>query len=161
MITAARSKVVSSFTIVKGSMIDETIRRVHPDSLRAVDITVRLVDEEEGRALNRKFRQQDKATNVLSFPAESDTLPAEIARPLGDIVICGPLVEREAAEQGKAATSHWNHLLVHGALHLLGFDHETEDEAAIMESLEIEILARRGIADPYQGQKHITDTMAG
>lgn len=116
------------------------------------EISVRIVDEDEGRALNKQYRQQDKATNVLSFPAvgadESD-LPPELSQTLGDIVICGPVVEREAAEQNKEVASHWAHLLVHGALHLLGFDHETDEDADAMEKLETSLLAARGIDDPY------------
>ena len=131
--------------------LEATFRRVQPDEARDVEIVVRVVDEEEGRALNLQFRQQNKATNVLSFPAAADALPDEFVRSLGDIVICGPVVEREAVEQGKAEASHWYHLLVHGTLHLLGFDHATAVDAATMESLEIEILANHGIADPYHG----------
>jgi probable rRNA maturation factor len=116
------------------------------------EISVRLVDEEEGRALNKQYRQQDKATNVLSFPgagAGEAGLPPEVAQSLGDIVVCGPVVEREAAEQDKDVTSHWAHLLVHGTLHLLGYDHETDRDAALMEKLESGILATYGIDDPY------------
>jgi probable rRNA maturation factor len=116
------------------------------------EISVRIVDEEEARALNNQYRQQDKATNVLSFPAvgaDEVGLPPELSQALGDIVICGPVVEREAVEQNKEIASHWAHLLVHGALHLLGYDHETDEEADVMEKLETRILATRGIADPY------------
>jgi len=116
------------------------------------EISVRVVDEEEGRALNKQFRQQDKATNVLSFrgvAAGESGLPPELEQSLGDIVVCGPVVEREAAEQGKDVTNHWAHLLVHGALHLLGYDHETDRDAALMEKLESGILATHGIGDPY------------
>ena len=116
------------------------------------EISVRIVDEEEGRALNNRYRQQDRATNVLSFPAvgaDEVGLPPELSQALGDIVICGPVVEREAVEQNKEIASHWAHLLVHGALHLLGYDHETDEEADVMEKLETRILATRGIADPY------------
>ena len=116
------------------------------------EISVRIVDEEEGRALNNQYRQQDKATNVLSFPAvgaDEVGLPPELSQALGDIVICGPVVEREAVEQNKEIASHWAHLLVHGALHLLGYDHETDEDAEVMEKLETRILATRGIADPY------------
>ena len=119
------------------------------------EISVRIVDEEEGRALNNQYRQQDKATNVLSFPAvgaDETGLPPELSQALGDIVICGPVVEREAGEQNKEIASHWAHLLVHGALHLLGYDHETDEDAAVMEKLETRILAARGIADPYAAQ---------
>jgi len=113
------------------------------------EISVRIVDEGEGRELNHRFRQQDKVTNVLSFPAECVALPKELPCLLGDIVVCGPVVEREAIEQGKDVRSHWAHLLVHGALHLLGFDHESENEAEVMEAIERKILAASGIDDPY------------
>ncbi|MFT5501704.1 MAG: putative rRNA maturation factor [Woeseiaceae bacterium] len=114
-----------------------------------LEISVRVVDEAESRDLNKRFRTIDNSTNVLSFPADSAGLPAEFAPALGDIVICGPVVEREALQQGKDIGHHWAHLIVHGALHLLGYDHETEDDAEIMESLERKILAARGISDPY------------
>lgn len=110
------------------------------------DICVRVVDEDEGRRLNRDFRQRDSATNVLSFPADVD-LP-ELAI-LGDIVICAGVVAREAAEQGKRLEDHFAHMVVHGVLHLLGYDHESAAEAAEMETLEAEILGRFGIEDPY------------
>ena len=115
-----------------------------------VEVAVRVVDDEESRALNKDFREQDKPTNVLSFPVDGgDYIPEDIPRPLGDIVICAPVVEREAGEQGKVVTHHWTHLVVHGTLHLLGFEHETDAQAAEMEAIEREILAARGIADPY------------
>ena len=117
-----------------------------------VEVSVRVVDNEESRTLNRNFRERDKPTNVLSFPADGGNyIPEDIPRPLGDIVICAPVVEREADEQGKDVSHHWAHLVVHGTLHLLGFDHETDPQAAEMEAIEREILAARGIADPYAG----------
>lgn len=113
------------------------------------ELAMRIVDEQEGRELNRRFRQIDHATNVLSFPADANGFARLSRQPLGDIVICGPVVEREASEQGKDIANHWTHMIVHGALHLLGYDHQTDEEAAIMESLEKNILALRGINDPY------------
>lgn len=111
------------------------------------EISIRIVDEAEGADLNRTWRQKDYATNVLSFPAE---LPAEIGSSLlGDLVICAPVVAREAAQQGKTEEAHWAHLVVHGTLHLLGFDHETAAEAEGMEALETRILADLGYPDPY------------
>jgi probable rRNA maturation factor len=94
----------------------------------------------------------DKATNVLSFPADSETLdnlPPDLPCSLGDIVICGPVVEREAEAQHKEKAAHWAHLLVHGTLHLLGHDHDVAAEAVEMEAIETRILRRRGIGDPY------------
>ena len=114
-----------------------------------LEISIRIVDEIEGRQMNKRFRAQDKATNVLSFPAELPEWPVDTPKILGDIVICGPVVEREALEQGKQIGDHWAHMLVHGALHLLGYDHESDEDAKLMESLETELLAKRGIADPY------------
>ena len=116
--------------------------------IREADLAIRIVGAKEGRALNRHYRGKDYATNVLSFPAE---LPEGVKMPLlGDLVICAPVVAREAKEQKKPLTAHYAHLTVHGALHLLGWDHEDEREAEAMEQLEREILAELGIADPYQ-----------
>jgi len=111
------------------------------------EVTVRVVDEAEGRALNRAWRGKDRATNVLSFPY--DPPPGVRDAPLGDIVICAPVVAREARAQGKDPRAHWAHMVVHGVLHLLGHDHRTEDEACVMEGLERRILARLGFPDPY------------
>jgi probable rRNA maturation factor len=115
---------------------------------------VRIVDERESRALNYRFRGKDRPTNVLAFPAaDGDGIAGlpddDTERALGDLAICGPIVEREAREQGKKPRDHWAHLLVHGTLHLLGHDHESENEAEAMERLEAEILAARGIDSPY------------
>lgn len=115
-----------------------------------VEISLRVVGEEEGRRLNRRFRGKDRATNVLSFPAAG--MDAFRPRPLGDLVICAPLVTREAAQQGKKPDAHWAHLCVHGALHLLGYDHQEAEEAREMEGLEVEILARLGYQDPYRAE---------
>lgn len=114
---------------------------------KASEVSVRIVDAEEGRALNLQYRGRDYATNVLSFPVE---LPPGVDLPLiGDLVICAPVVAREAAEQGKKPADHWAHLTVHGTLHLLGYDHIDEVEAEAMEALETKVLAGLGISDPY------------
>ncbi|MET0936752.1 MAG: rRNA maturation RNase YbeY [Luteibacter sp.] len=114
---------------------------------KATEVSVRIVDAEEGQALNLQYRGRDYATNVLSFPVE---LPPGVDLPLiGDLVICAPVVAREAAEQGKKPADHWAHLTVHGTLHLLGYDHMDEGEAEAMEALETKILAGLGISDPY------------
>lgn len=124
--------------------------------IREADLAIRVVDAREGRALNRHYRGRDYATNVLSFPAdaaEGVKLPKGVKMPLlGDLVICAPVVAREAKEQGKPLNDHYAHLTVHGALHLLGWDHEDEREAECMEQLEREILAGLGIADPYRDE---------
>ena len=115
--------------------------------LHRADLAIRVVGEKEGLALNRHYRGKDHPTNVLSFPAE---LPEGVQLPvLGDIVLCAPVIEREAREQGKLASAHWAHMTVHGVLHLLGFDHDDPIEAEGMENLERQILARLDIADPY------------
>ncbi len=114
---------------------------------KPAELAIRIVDTDEGRSLNAQYRGKDYATNVLSFPAE---LPPGIDLPLiGDLVICAPVVAREAAEQGKPAAHHWAHMTVHGVLHLLGHDHIVEAEAVRMEALETRILAGLGIPDPY------------
>lgn len=111
------------------------------------ELSVRIVDAEEGRALNRDYREKDYATNVLSFPAE---LPPGVPLPiLGDLVLCAPVIAREAEEQGKPLKHHYAHMLVHGVLHLLGHDHMDEAEAEAMEAIEREVLAGLGIPDPY------------
>jgi probable rRNA maturation factor len=115
------------------------------------ELSVRLVDEDESRDLNNRYRNQDKATNVLSFPFERiDGLPDEVLRPLGDLVICAPVVAQEASEQSKAILDHWAHMVVHGTLHLLGYDHQDEAQAETMEALEMNILRDFGIENPYR-----------
>lgn len=119
----------------------EVGKRVHPDA----EISVRLCDDDEIRALNLAWRNKDKATNVLSFPS-----PAGDRGPLlGDIVVAFEYVSEEARDAGRSLRDHLAHMLVHGMLHLLGFDHENESEAEKMEALERRILAKLGIDDPY------------
>jgi len=115
-------------------------------------LAIRIVDEEEGRRFNREYRDKDYATNVLSFPAELPAgLPSEIKQSqLGDLLICAPVVAREAKEQGKPEADHWAHLTIHGILHLMGYDHEQSADAKVMEALETDILAKLEIPDPYQ-----------
>ena len=119
--------------------------------IREADLAIRIVDEKEGRALNHHYRGKDYATNVLSFPAElPEGLPKGVKLPLlGDLVLCAPVVARDAREQGKPLNAHYAHLTVHGCLHLLGWDHEDAQEAEAMEQLEREILAGLGLPDPY------------
>jgi probable rRNA maturation factor len=111
------------------------------------ELTIRIVDEAEGRALNKRYRGKDYATNVLSFPYDGETLDVPV---LGDLVLCAPVVEREAGEQGKEPRNHWAHLVVHGCLHLLGYDHQADREAREMEDRERAILAAFEIPDPYR-----------
>lgn len=128
-----------------------TLQATDADDAHEFEISVRLVSEEESRDLNHRYRQQDKATNVLSFPFDDlDGLPVGTIRPLGDLVICAPIVAREASQQGKAVLDHWAHMVVHGILHLLGYDHEDDAQAATMETLEKNILRNFGIENPYR-----------
>jgi probable rRNA maturation factor len=133
----------------------------------ALPVTIRVVGSAESRVLNRTWRGKDKPTNVLSFPAESHGAgpkrqrainkriaqrPGDMqpeALPLGDLAICAPVVAREAREQGKALRAHWAHMVVHGVLHLLGYDHENDRDAEAMESREVKILSQFGYANPY------------
>lgn len=119
---------------------------------RGAEVVVRIVGLVEGRKLNAAWRGKDYATNVLSFPPVTSGarhVARVWPRPLGDIVICAPVVAREAREQGKPLEAHWAHLVVHGALHLLGYDHERNRDAVRMESRERRLLAQLGWADPY------------
>ncbi|HCK82525.1 MAG TPA: rRNA maturation RNase YbeY [Candidatus Competibacteraceae bacterium] len=110
------------------------------------ELTIRIVNEAESTALNETYRRKQGPTNVLSFPFESP--PEAESSLLGDIVICAPVVLREAVSQGKTLAAHWAHLVAHGVLHLLGYDHD-EEQAEAMESLEIHILRGLGYPDPY------------
>jgi len=115
---------------------------------RSAEVNLLLVRSAAGRRYNRTFRHKDYATNVLSFPYEP--LPGERSRLLGDLVVCAPVVAREAREQGKRLRDHYAHLTIHGVLHLLGYDHEKPRDAARMEALEVRVLAGLGIRNPYE-----------
>ncbi len=131
-------------------VIETTLR--HIDTQSDCEIGIACVDNDESHKLNLQYRQKDKPTNVLSFPSD---LPDEMAQildtfPIGDLVICIPVVLQEAIEQEKTSIEHFTHMLVHGTLHLMGYDHETSDEdAEEMEALEIEILKKLGFDNPY------------
>ena len=132
--------------------LKETITRSHlrrwvqAALFAPAELTIRFVDAEEGRALNRDFRSKDYATNVLTFAYTEDE-DSEVTQ--ADIILCTDVLQREAEEQGKSLESHTAHLVVHGVLHAQGYDHETDEEATEMEQLEIEILATLGEANPY------------
>lgn len=118
-----------------------------PQNGTVYELTVRIVDEEESQSLNHQYRGKDKATNVLSFPFE---VPEGIDLPLlGDLIVCRQIVEKEAIEQNKNLFHHWAHMVIHGTLHLRGFDHINDDDAQEMESLEISILEQLDIPNPY------------
>ncbi len=116
----------------------------------STELSVRIVDAEEGQALNEQFRGSTGATNVLSFPFENES--PEPLPLIGDIVICAPVVAKEAREQNKALNAHWAHMIIHGVLHLLGYDHQNENDANLMESLETEIMQGLGFPPPYSCQ---------
>ena len=129
-----------------------------PRGDRELALTIRIVGAPESRRLNRDWRHKDKPTNVLSFPAAQlapgkngvpSRFPAKEYAELGDLAICAPVVAREAREQGKTAQAHWAHMVVHGVLHLLGFDHENDRDADVMEAREAKILAQFGYHNPY------------
>ncbi len=120
---------------------------LHSDELNQAEVSVYIVDEPESQELNSQYRGKNKPTNVLSFPAE---IPDEVGVPLlGDLVVCAPVVEREAHEQGKSLEAHWAHMLVHGTLHLLGYDHVDDDEADVMEALETRLITQLHFPAPY------------
>ncbi len=114
------------------------------------ELSVRIVDEPEGKKLNETYRGATGPTNVLSFPFDEKT--PEPLPLIGDIVVCAPVVAREAQQQNKDLTAHWAHMIIHGVLHLLGYDHQNDSEAAIMETLETEIMQKLGFAPPYACQ---------
>ena len=113
-------------------------------------LTVRVIGEEEMAKLNRRYRGRNQSTNVLSFPIEP--LPGMRTDLLGDIIVCGPVVDREAAIQHKSPMGHWAHMVVHGLLHLFGYNHESDQDAMVMEALEKSVLEELGYSDPYQGE---------
>jgi probable rRNA maturation factor len=125
---------------------------------RNAELALRIVGAAEGRRLNLLWRGRDYATNVLSFPAPAGTRGSLAARSLGDIVICAPIVAREARQQDKRLDHHWAHLVVHGVLHLLGHDHENEPDAERMERRERRVLADFGISDPYRISSSVSES---
>jgi len=127
--------------------LSETVRLFQQDS----EVTIRLVDEQESQQLNNMYRGKEKPTNVLSFPFEAP--PGIELNLLGDLIICKQVVEKEALEQNKTVSAHWAHMVVHGALHLLGYDHIEDKDAEEMESLETEIMQKMGFNDPYIDEK--------
>ncbi|OCG13296.1 rRNA maturation RNase YbeY [Gilliamella sp. wkB292] len=130
------------------TQIMQWLEVILPQFMDQAEITIRIVDQAESQQLNNTYRHKDKPTNVLSFPFES---PIEIDVPLlGDLIICKQVVEAEAQEQHKSLTSHWAHMIVHGCLHLLGYDHILDEEAEEMENIEIDIMRQLGFDNPYQ-----------
>ncbi len=149
---ACTSRCPSRRTLI--GWVSRTLGALVPDGPNGGEVTIRYVEPEESRSLNAQFRHKDRPTNVLSFPAADDpadlaVLPGSDHPYLGDLVICADVVEREAKEQAKSRRTHHAHMVVHGILHLLGYDHLTEAEAEQMESIEIRVLASLGYPDPY------------
>jgi len=131
--------------------VHAAIREASEASRELAELTVRIVDSEESQELNSQYRGKDKPTNVLSFPFQN---PPGVTLPLlGDLIVCKAVVEKEATEQNKLLISHWAHMLIHGTLHLLGYDHIEEDEAEEMESIETNIMIELGYNDPYLSEK--------
>lgn len=128
--------------------IQEWVSSVLNGQMPIAEVTVRIVDEVEIEQLNQQYRHKQGPTNVLSFPFETD-VPMEVPL-LGDIVICAPVVAREAVEQHKDLMSHWAHMLIHGTLHLLGYDHQSDHDADAMEQLEIQVMQQLGFSNPYE-----------
>lgn len=157
MILQVEVQVALANSDVAGLPTEEAIQSWAEAAIKAAgagpeaQMTVRIVDVAEITELNATYRQKTGATNVLSFPFEAPPgLPADAALPmLGDVVVCAAVVEQEATAQDKPLSAHWAHMIVHGTLHLLGYDHIKDAEAEAMEALEIQVLAALGYADPY------------
>lgn len=148
----------TSKTIPSAEKIEQWISAaLKSDELVEAEVSVYIVDEAESQALNSQYRGKDKPTNVLSFPAD---IPEEVGVPLlGDLVVCAPVVEQEAEEQSKSLDAHWAHMVVHGTLHLLGYDHLEDDTAEAMESLETHLLTKMNFPAPY-AETHQEKTVA-
>jgi probable rRNA maturation factor len=131
--------------------VEATLNTASEQPLEIAELTVRIVDSEESQQLNAQYREKDKPTNVLTFPFQN---PPGITLPLlGDLVICKSVVENEAQEQQKQLLSHWAHMIIHGTLHLLDYDHIEDDEAEMMESIETKLMIELGFSDPYLSEK--------
>lgn len=157
---AARGLRVDTQYLVRGqgcptrALIRSWLAVVLPERTAGYSVLVRITDAAESAALNAQYRGKAYATNVLSFPAEPLPSASQATPSLGDLVLCAELVRREAGAQGKALEAHWAHLLLHGLLHLLGYDHINATEARVMEALEQTLLARLGYPDPYGDETH-------
>lgn len=141
----------SKFASPSDALIQSWAASALRDKRDAAEMTIRIVDEVESAELNQTYRHKQGATNVLSFPFEApEDVPMDL---LGDLVVCAPVVEQQAKEQHKSSEAHWAHMVVHGSLHLLGYDHIEEQQAAEMEALEISILKKMGFPNPYEEEK--------
>lgn len=140
-------RISESKLLPKNKQLQEWVKAALCERDSNTELTIRIVDEEEGRDLNERWRHSSGPTNVLSFPFEDEGNYAPEL--LGDIIICAPVIEREAQQQHKKSEAHWAHMVIHGTLHLLGYDHEKESDATVMEKLEIKILQELGFQNPY------------
>ncbi|MGS0682658.1 rRNA maturation RNase YbeY [Shewanella sp. 125m-7] len=141
---------VDGFTLPSNAELELWAKTAIRDTMSEAELTIRIVDIEESQMLNNTYRGKDKPTNVLSFPFEA---PPGIELPLlGDLVICAAVVEQEAIDQNKPLIAHWAHMVVHGCLHLLGYDHIEDVEAEEMESLETQLIESLGYNNPYKEQ---------
>ncbi|MCL2912621.1 rRNA maturation RNase YbeY [Shewanella corallii] len=141
---------VEGYNLPCEAQFETWVRAALGNTMDEAELTIRIVEAEESQTLNRDYRGKDKSTNVLSFPFEA---PPGIELPLlGDLVICAEVVENEAADQNKPVEAHWAHMVVHGCLHLLGYDHIEDAEAEEMESIETQIVESLGFEDPYKEQ---------
>lgn len=141
----------SALQIAERVVAETLFRATLPDAAthRKIEISVALVGDDAIRQINKEFRNKDKPTNVLSFESELGDLPEDAEYPLGDIILSYETIKREAGEQDKTFEHHYTHMVLHGLLHLLGYDHIDDDEAETMEAKEIEILKEIGIENPY------------
>lgn len=144
---------VSAAPAVTDAQIIDAVNAALRGRRETAELCVRIVGADEGRALNARYRGRDAATNVLSFPCDPGVAELPL---LGDLVLCVDVVAAEARAQGKAEADHYRHLIVHGVLHLLGYDHVSDDDAQVMEAAETAILAGLGIADPYAPAEYST-----
>ncbi|MGP1782612.1 rRNA maturation RNase YbeY [Shewanella frigidimarina] len=141
---------VEGFQLPTQAELELWVKTALRDTMDEAELTIRIVDVEESQELNNTYRGKDKPTNVLSFPFEA---PPGIELPLlGDLVICAAVVEQEAIDQNKPLIAHWAHMVVHGCLHLLGYDHIEDSEAEEMESLETQLIESLGYTNPYEEQ---------
>jgi len=140
---------VSEFdSLPKDEFIIKCAEQALDEKYKEAEITLRIVEEEEGQTLNKEWRGKDSATNVLSFPVGE--VIEQAPNLLGDIVICAPIVESEAKQQEKSSEAHWAHLIIHGILHLQGYDHISDEDANVMETKEVNILKNIGFPNPYE-----------
>ena len=147
-ITIDLQNVSNSLSVPDIQLITDWVNSALTADYGVLEQTIRIVDEIESQQLNKAYRAQDKPTNVLSFPSDDSSYLDYVH--LGDLVICAPIVDQESQQQKKPLLAHWAHMVVHGMLHLQGFDHIEDEDALKMEALEIEILAKLGHTNPYQ-----------